>query len=57
MHYPNDHPAHFNCLKDWLIPSSKCSVCNEPYPQGTLEKFKSYIDKKEKRKKKSLKSY
>jgi predicted Zn-dependent protease len=49
---PNGHPAHFNCLKEWLVHSSKCPLCNEQYSIETLEKFKSYIDKKEKEKEK-----
>jgi len=52
---PNGHPAHFNCLKEWLVHSLKCPLCNEPYPQEIIQKFKSYLDKKEKEKREGYK--
>ena len=44
---PNGHPAHKDCLKEWLIHSSNCPLCNETYPQNVIEKFKEYLDQKE----------
>ncbi|MFW9936167.1 MAG: RING finger domain-containing protein [Candidatus Thorarchaeota archaeon] len=52
---PNGHPTHFNCLKEWLMHSLKCPLCNEPYPQEVIRNFKSYIDKKEKEKQQEYK--
>jgi len=53
---PNDHPAHTECLKEWLIHSSTCPLCSEPYPKDVLEQFKGYIDQKEKEKQNALES-
>jgi len=53
---PNGHPAHTECLKEWVVHSSTCPLCSEPYSKEVLEKFKGYIDQKEKEKQNALKS-
>jgi tetratricopeptide (TPR) repeat protein len=53
---PNGHPAHQDCLKEWLVHSSNCPLCREPYPQNVLNKFKNYLDEKEKQKLDALKN-
>ena len=40
---PNGHPAHTDCLKEWLLHSSNCPLCREPYSNGLLDKFKDFI--------------
>ena len=43
---PNGHLAHTDCLKEWLVHSSNCPLCREPYPDQVINKFKGYIDQK-----------
>ena len=44
---PNGHPAHSDCLKEWLLHSSNCPLCREPYSSEVLNKFKDFIKLKE----------
>jgi predicted Zn-dependent protease len=44
---PNGHPVHHDCLKDWIIHSQNCPLCNEPYLSNTLIQFQYYIQQKE----------
>ncbi len=44
---PNEHPAHSDCLKEWLLHSSNCPLCREPYSKGVLDKFKDFIKLRE----------
>ncbi|MFX1316257.1 MAG: RING finger domain-containing protein [Promethearchaeota archaeon] len=44
---PNGHPIHQDCLKEWLIDSSDCPLCREPYSQKVIENFKDYLKRKE----------
>jgi len=44
---PNGHPAHDECLKEWIIHSSNCPLCSEPYSETLMKKFKKYLDRKE----------
>ncbi|MHA1728112.1 MAG: RING finger domain-containing protein [Promethearchaeota archaeon] len=41
----NDHFAHTQCLKNWLLHSNKCPVCNIRYPKSVLTKFEDFIRK------------
>ena len=47
---PNGHPAHTDCLKEWLLHYSNCPLCREPYSSGVLDKFKDFIKLREKEK-------
>ncbi|MBY9019932.1 MAG: hypothetical protein KGD67_02660 [Candidatus Lokiarchaeota archaeon] len=40
---PNAHPAHSDCLKEWLVHSSNCPLCSNPYSNGVLSEFKDFI--------------
>ena len=44
---PNGHPAHTDCLKEWLLHSSDCPLCREPYSNEVLDKFKDFIKLRE----------
>ena len=44
---PNGHLAHTDCLKEWLIHSSNCPLCRQPYSKQVLKQFKQYIEQKE----------
>lgn len=44
---PNGHQVHHDCLKDWLIHSQNCPLCNETYSSSILVQFKNYIQQKE----------
>ncbi len=44
---PNGHLAHIDCLKEWLLHSSNCPLCREPYPDQVLNQFKEFINQKE----------
>ncbi len=44
---PNGHLAHMDCLKEWLLHSSNCPLCREPYPDRIIAQFKDFIDQKE----------
>ncbi|MFX1573802.1 MAG: hypothetical protein ACFFB0_13715 [Promethearchaeota archaeon] len=50
----NEHPIHNKCLSEWLLHSHNCPLCSEPYPNSILEKFKSFIEGKEKEKQDAL---
>jgi len=43
----NGHPAHTDCLKEWLLHSSDCPLCREPYSKQVLGKFKDFIKLRE----------
>jgi tetratricopeptide (TPR) repeat protein len=45
---PNEHPVHDECLKEWLLHSPNCPLCNTPYSQDIIEKGKDYLKEKEK---------
>ena len=40
---PNEHPAHSDCLKEWIVFSSNCPLCSEPYSSEVLDKFNDFI--------------
>lgn len=44
---PNGHPAHSDCLNEWLLQSSDCPFCREPYSNGVLDKYKDFIKLRE----------
>ena len=44
---PNEHPAHTDCLKEWLLHSSNCPLCREPYSEEVLDKFKDFLKLRE----------
>lgn len=39
---PNEHPAHRNCLKMWIVHSDLCPVCHEPYHAEILQSFADF---------------
>ncbi|MFX1446764.1 MAG: RING finger domain-containing protein [Promethearchaeota archaeon] len=51
---PNGHLTHTDCLKEWLLHSSHCPLCREPYPKQVINKFKEFINQKEMEKQFSL---
>jgi len=44
---PNGHLAHTDCLKEWLLHSSNCPLCREPYPDKVIGQFREFINQKE----------
>ena len=44
---PNEHPTHSDCLKEWLLHSSNCPLCSDPYSNEVLNKFKDFIKLRE----------
>ena len=44
----NEHPVHDECLKEWLLHSPNCPLCNEPYSQEVIDQSKTYLEEKEK---------
>ncbi|TES96347.1 MAG: hypothetical protein E3J90_08045 [Promethearchaeota archaeon] len=40
---PNGHPTHTDCLKEWLLHSSNCPLCREPYSSVVIGNFKDFI--------------
>jgi hypothetical protein len=52
---PNGHPTHYDCLKEWLVHSSTCPLCQEKYSDEVIGKFKVYIEEKEKEQNEFLK--
>jgi len=53
---PNGHLAHTDCLKEWLLHSSDCPLCREPYPDQVIDQFREYINQKEAEKQASIKN-
>jgi len=53
---PNGHLAHTDCLKEWLLHSSNCPLCREPYPDQVIDQFKEFIKQKETEKQVSIKN-
>jgi tetratricopeptide (TPR) repeat protein len=53
---PNGHPTHTDCLKEWLLHSSNCPLCREPYSSHVIEGFKDFIQQKEQEKQEALES-
>ena len=51
---PNGHSAHSDCLKEWLLHSSNCPLCREPYSKEVLDSFKDFIKLREDEKLKTL---
>jgi len=51
---PNGHPTHTDCLKEWLLHSSNCPLCREPYSSHVIESFKNFIQQKEQEKQEAL---
>ncbi|TFF90664.1 MAG: E3 ubiquitin-protein ligase, partial [Promethearchaeota archaeon] len=43
---PNGHPVHSECLKEWLIHSSTCPLCQEKYPESIIAKFESFLEER-----------
>jgi len=46
----NGHPVHDDCLKEWLLHSPNCPLCNGIYSQDVVEAGKTYLEQKEKEK-------
>jgi tetratricopeptide (TPR) repeat protein len=44
----NDHPVHDDCLKEWLLHSPNCPLCNAPYSQEIIDESEDYLKEKEK---------
>ena len=44
----NEHPVHDECLKEWLIHSPTCPLCNAPYSHDIIDQSKDYLKEKEK---------
>ena len=44
----NDHPVHDECLKEWLLHSPNCPLCNAPYSQEIIDRSKDLLKEKEK---------
>jgi len=44
---PNGHLTHTDCLKEWLLHSSNCPLCREPYPDQVIDQFKEFFSQKE----------
>ena len=44
---PNEHPAHTDCLKEWLLHSANCPLCREPYSKEVFDKYKDFIKLRE----------
>ena len=44
---PNGHPAHDDCLREWLVHSSNCPLCSEPYSEEFMRHFQNYLTQKE----------
>ncbi len=53
---PNGHLTHTDCLKEWLLHSSNCPLCREPYPDQVIDQFKEFIKQKETEKQVSIKN-
>jgi len=51
---PNGHPTHYECLKEWLVHSPSCPLCRADYSDSVLNKFKSFLKKREKEKDESI---
>lgn len=51
---PSGHPVHDECLKEWIIHSSNCPLCSEPYSETLMTQFKKYLDQKELKKQNEL---
>ena len=47
---PNEHPVHDDCLKEWLVHSLNCPLCSNKYSQSLIDRYKGYIEQKEKEK-------
>ena len=45
---PNGHLCHYDCLKKWIINSSNCPVCAEPYDTKVINIFNEYLEQLEK---------
>ncbi len=44
----NDHPVHDECLKEWLLHSPNCPLCNASYSQEIIDQSKNYLKEKKK---------
>jgi len=53
---PNGHLTHTDCLKEWLLHSSNCPLCREPYPDQVIDQFKEFISQKETEKQAAIES-
>jgi len=45
---PNGHLVHYECLKEWLVHSLTCPLCQEKYADSVITKFKSFLEEREK---------
>jgi len=45
---PNGHPVHYECLKEWLVHSSTCPLCQEKYSDSVITKFENFLAEREK---------
>ncbi|MBD3197010.1 MAG: hypothetical protein GF317_18295 [Candidatus Lokiarchaeota archaeon] len=52
---PNGHIVHFECLKEWLIHSLNCPLCNDKYSPHVISKFDAYLSTKEREKEEAFK--
>ena len=50
----NEHPIHSECLANWLLHSQNCPLCSDPYPQNVLDKFKGFMEEKEREKQEAI---
>lgn len=51
---PNGHPVHSECLKEWLVHSSTCPLCQENYLDSVIIKFKEFLDERKREEDKIL---
>ncbi|MBD3351906.1 MAG: hypothetical protein GF364_10515 [Candidatus Lokiarchaeota archaeon] len=56
IHCPNGHFLHIEpCLKNWILESINCPVCNAPYNRDIVTKFKVIAEKINNRREKQQK--
>lgn len=46
---PNGHLIHENCLKEWLLYSTNCPLCREPYSSSVIQKFDVFLEERHKK--------
>ncbi|TFF91666.1 MAG: hypothetical protein EU543_06320 [Promethearchaeota archaeon] len=53
---PNGHAVHISCLREWLMHSFNCPLCNTKYDEKIIKRFQEYIREKDKEKEEELKN-